>query len=181
MKERRWRVSVYLFLLLSSSVLIAKSRILPEGKSAAFLRYTAGDIIIKLQGSDGRDGIYRIIDARNPDNVNKLTPDSLANLSVENYPAIKNGDVINVAEKSKRFSAEKMTVIELMLLEIPLSIKEMTAADWESLPGIGYNLAIEINRYSQKNDGIDSLEELAALSGVGEGRLKRIRPFFSVR
>lgn len=181
MSSRRWRLSVYLFVSLLTVLLIIKSRTIPARKSAAFLHYTTGSLILKVTGSDGQDGIYRIIDGKNNTYVKNMT---LGNVSY----ALKNdnsfnrelesGDVVEITGNCLRVTASRMTAVELILLGVPLNPAAMSADDWDSLPGIGTSLAGEIVRYCQNNGGIASVEELTALSGVGEGRIKRLRPFF---
>ena len=137
--------------------------------------------MLKVMGSDGQDGIYRIIDGENNTYVKNMTLENvsyvLKNDSSFNRE-LKSGDVVEVTGNSLRISALRMTAVELILLGVPLNPVTMSADDWDSLPGIGTFLAGEIVRYCQNNGGIASIEELAALSGVGEGRIKRLRPFF---
>lgn len=181
MSRRNWRLSIYLFVALVSLLLIIKGHSLPERKSVAFMRYTTGTILFKITGSDGRDGVYRIIDGESRVSVKNMTyedaSDAMKSYIAGNYQ-LANGDVIEFSGKIIQTSAVRMTAVELILLGVPLDPFRMTAADWSSLPGIGPSLAGEIVSYCQKNGGIASLEELAAVPGIGEGTLKKIRSFF---
>lgn len=181
MTGRRWRLSVFLFVALLSLTLILQSRTVPTRKSAAFLRYTSGAVILKVTGTDSQDGIYRIIDGPDNEYVKNMTQENASPLLKYNISAgsnLENGTVLEVSGEDLQASAKKMTAVELILLGIPLHPGEMSVDDWDSLPGIGTALAEEIVRYCQNNGGIASVEELAALSGIGEGRIKRISPFF---
>jgi len=161
--------------------MIIKSRTLPQRKSAAFLRYTTGSVLLKVAGSDGQDGVYRIIDGENNKCVKNMTIGSVQ-YALESHASadgqLESGYVVEVKGKYLQVSASRMTAVELVLLGVPLNPAAMSAADWDSLPGIGASLAGEIIRYRQNNDGIASVEELAALPGVGKGKIKRLRPFF---
>lgn len=181
MSCRRWRLSVFLLVTLISVSLFSKSRTLPEKKRAAFLRFTTGSILIKVKGREDKDGVYRIFDAEKSECANKMTFESIV-YKLKSNPAIncefENGAVLEVSAETFRVSAERMTAVELIMLRIPLDPKLMTVADWESLPGIGPVIASEIIYYSQKNGGIASIDELGALSGIGDGKLRKIKSFF---
>lgn len=158
-----------------------QSRTVPSRKSAAFLRYTTGAVILKVTGTDSQDGIYRIIDGPADEYVKNMTQGKVYQLLKYNISAgrnLENGAVLEVSGKYLQASTKKMAAVESILLGIPLHPGEMSVDDWDSLPGIGTALAEEIVRYCQNNGGISSVEELTVLSGIGEGRLKRISPFF---
>ena len=181
MTNRRWRFSVFLFVALLSVSLVVKSRTLPRRGGAAFLRYTTGAILVKVNGDRDKEGVYRIIDGQIQNSVNKMTRRFEGGSPAMRLPGIKNGDLVEITEKTARLTGRRMTVTELILLGVPLDIQAMTAADWSSLPGIGPSLASRINHYRQKNGGISSIEELCELPGVGEGRIEKIRQLFKAR
>jgi competence protein ComEA len=134
---------------------------------------------VKLKGDDGFEGIHRIIDSENSASANKMTIAGVpyyleTGTAVVMQPV--NGDVLTLSGTVLRPTAARMSATELILVGIPLDPALMSFEDWSSLPGIGASLATEIMRYSQKNGGIASIEELIVLPGVGEGTLRRIRP-----
>ncbi len=181
MSSRRWRLSVYLLVALISVPLFNKSRALPEKWSPAFLRFTTGSVLVKVKGGEVNGGVYRIFDGETGPDVKKMTLSGVeynlkSNTSVNRQ--LKDGAVLEVSGETLRITTERMTAVELIMLGIPLDPSSMSTADWGSLPGIGPVLASEIIEYRQKNGAISSLEELGTLSGLGPGKLKRIRPFF---
>lgn len=181
MSSRRRRLSVYLIVLLLSVAMIVKSRTLPERKSAAFMRYTTGCLLVKVTGSNDHDGVYRIIDGKNGPCAKNMTPGAVLYI-LKNDSSLNSrlatGQAGEVSGGIVRATVARMTAVESILLGSPLDLLEMTTDDWGALPGIGPSLAKEIIIYRQKNGGITSLEELAALPGVGEGKLNKIRSFF---
>lgn len=181
MTSRRWRLSVYLFVTLLSLSLLIKSRTIPTRKSAAFLRYTTGAVILKVTGSNGQDGIYRIIDGENSKNAKNMTLQNVSYLLKKDISVsrrLESGDVLAVSGKYLQVYAKKMTATEMILLGIPLNSMQMSVSDWDSLPGIGTVLAEEIERYCQNNGEIVSVEALVVIPGMGEAKIKRIKPFF---
>ena len=93
MTGRRWRLSVFLFIALLSLSLIMQSRTVPTRKSAAFLRYTSGAVILKVTGTDSQDGIYRIIDGLDNEYVKNMTQKKLSSLSMY-FPAYHDENTI---------------------------------------------------------------------------------------
>jgi len=161
-----------------------KSRTLPERKRAAFLRYTAGILLVKVKGTDGTGGVRQIIDGNGSDLAKNMTLEGMSyslKVAASGKNRLANGELVEITGKYIKVLAERMTAVELVLLGVPLDTSLMSAADWDSLPGIGPALAEEIVRYSQKNGGIASIEMLAELPGFGEGTIKKLRPFFRSR
>jgi competence protein ComEA len=58
-----------------------------------------------------------------------------------------------------------------------ISLNSATKAQLETLPGIGPALAQRILDYREQHSGFASVEELIAVSGIGEKKLDQIRPF----
>ena len=58
----------------------------------------------------------------------------------------------------------------------PVNINTATAADFESLPGIGAKTAARIIEYRQKNGPFKKVEELMNVRGVGEKSFLKLKP-----
>jgi competence protein ComEA len=62
----------------------------------------------------------------------------------------------------------------------PLNLNTATAAQLESLPGIGARTAERIVEYRQKNGGFKKIEELMNVRGVGEKSFLKLKPLITV-
>ncbi len=86
--------------------------------------------------------------------------------------------LVQQADGSHLLTVDQMTASERMVLGIPLDISTMNEADFDRLPGIGPALAKRIVEYRQKNGGILSVGDLAAIEGIGEKKYNTIRAYF---
>ena len=62
----------------------------------------------------------------------------------------------------------------------PLNLNTATAAQLESLPGIGARTAERIIEYRQKSGGFKKIEELMNVRGVGEKSFLKLKPLITV-
>ena len=63
----------------------------------------------------------------------------------------------------------------------PININTASAAELESLPGIGAVLAQRILDDRQANGPYGSVDELVRVRGIGSAVLEKVRPLISVR
>jgi competence protein ComEA len=64
--------------------------------------------------------------------------------------------------------------------ETVVDLNKATAADLAEIPGIGEKMAQRILAYRAKNGGFAKVEELLNVSGIGEKKLGRLRPYITV-
>jgi len=62
----------------------------------------------------------------------------------------------------------------------PVNLNTATAAQLESLPGIGKSTAERILEYRQKNGGFKKIEDLMNVRGIGEKSFLKLKPLVSV-
>lgn len=186
MTPLRRRLGVIILAVTVVLSLVLKSRSVPQGEQAAFLRYTTGFVLVKIAGVREQDGIYRFSDGVTLDDVKKMTS---ARAPLQCAPQqsgalrLKNGDVVAFRNQSGNCSeiiVKNMTVTESMLLGIPLDPDALSAGDWEALPGIGPALAVAIARDRQKYGEFGDLEGVLRVPGIGYGKLRGLRKFFKV-
>lgn len=58
-----------------------------------------------------------------------------------------------------------------------VSLNRATAAELETLPGIGPSLAERIVKYREANGAFQSVEELLNVPGIGPAKLEQVRPY----
>ncbi len=58
----------------------------------------------------------------------------------------------------------------------PLDLNSARVEDFMELPGIGEKLALRLVEYRKSHSGFRSVEELRKVRGIGEKRMKRLRP-----
>ena len=64
---------------------------------------------------------------------------------------------------------------------IPLDINKATQQELTHLPGIGPVLAERIVRYRGERGGFTEISEIQEVSGIGEKRYERLKPWIQVR
>ena len=61
-----------------------------------------------------------------------------------------------------------------------VNLNTATAAQLETLPGVGATLAARIIEHRQKNGGFKKIEELMTIKGVGEKNFLKLKPLVTV-
>ena|SRR5262245_6341029 len=83
--------------------------------------------------------------------------------------------VVGAAQQpAERPAAAKATMAS------PINLNTATAAQLESLPGIGVRTAERIVEYRQKNGSFKKVEELMNVQGVGEKSFLKLKPLITV-
>jgi DNA uptake protein and related DNA-binding proteins len=67
-----------------------------------------------------------------------------------------------------------------LLLGIPINLNTATSDDLSSLPGIGPHIADEVILFRKSCGTFSKIEDLKAVNGIGEKRLKKIEKYLTV-
>ena len=175
-----------LVLLLSLWLAISLGRsVLPAGgKDTPAVVFSAGGIQIMLGEGFADGGIHQFYDTITPVDVIKMTatvaPVESDGGSVWQLPLVAGErlDLVRGSAPGLTLRRGMMTAEARINLAIPLHPDRMSRDDWQALPGIGVKLAKIIDEDRQKNGDFGSLEGLARVKGVGQGRLRSWRPLF---
>ena len=62
----------------------------------------------------------------------------------------------------------------------PVNLNAATAAELETLPGVGPAMATRILEYRQKNGGIKKVEDLMNVTGIGEKNFLKLKALVTV-
>jgi competence protein ComEA len=153
--------------------------------SAAFSVMSSAGAVVKVSGDVRHPGIYRLgankmtIDAIKMAvpvcSVQKISPAQTADNFVRTGLVL---DLLISADGIGVIRATKMSSAERIVLGIPLDINDMSAADFDRLPGVGPALAERIITYRQKNGGKMTVEELREVAGIGEGKYSALGKYF---
>ena len=72
------------------------------------------------------------------------------------------------------------TVVKASTATTPVNLNTATAAQLDSLPGIGKSTAERIIEYRQKNGGFKKAEELMNVRGIGEKNFLKLKTLVTV-
>jgi competence protein ComEA len=131
---------------LTGSLCLKSHGISPMGDAVAFLpggTALAGKETIRIQGNIMNPGVYQFDNAAELKTVMKMTLGGVPAGSREKTRAdhdIQTGDMLEITRKDGKhieIIKKMMTIREKMLLGISLDPNQLTADDWENLPGIG--------------------------------------------
>jgi competence protein ComEA len=67
-----------------------------------------------------------------------------------------------------------------LTLGLALDLNTATAQDLEALPGIGPVMAQRLVQFRQAHGPFKELKDLLAVSGIGEQKLTKIKPYLTV-
>lgn len=147
-----------------------------------------GAIRVHVQGLVKRPGLYRLYPgARRADAIQAaggvLPGAQLDGLGLAT--ALNDGDSLVVpkvaparppeAERPRPHRAGRARKAEARVAGV-LSLNAATAAQLDGLPGIGPSIAQDIVTYRAQHGRFRSLDELREVAGIGEARLRRLKP-----
>jgi competence protein ComEA len=95
---------------------------------------------------------------------------------IELSKKIKSGTRIILSDKIKLESLDASARINFFL---PIDINRATKEDLTLIPGVGEKTAQSIVCFRDKNKGINDLQDLLNIRGIGKKKLNRILPYVS--
>ncbi len=176
------RIIIVALAILITLPVVLKSRVRGvKPLSAAFSVITSGSGLVRISGDVIHPGIYTVTANMLTNGAIKMALPArpfagLLPVGSEIRPFAQ-GDHLQLALQKDGTVVIKvgvMTVNERIVLEIPLDINAMNAADFELLPGIGPSVAQRIIEYRQKNGGKMLVKELQMVEGIGEKKYKTL-------
>lgn len=180
------RIIVLIVALIVTIPTILKSR--PSAYYAtppAFSVYTSSGTMVMIDGDVRHPGIY-VIGANVMTGSAITLAEPVHNQEINGAKAIeglplRNGSVVHVTKKANNslaITVGSIPAAQRMVLSIPLDIQTMNKDDFDRLPGIGPVLADRILQYRQNNGEKLKLEDLLAVSGIGEKKYNAPKKFF---
>jgi len=86
----------------------------------------------------------------------------------------------SLVDSRTNFHSVQLSAHDRKTSDLHVDLNQGQLADLMQLPGIGMVLARRIVEYRQTYGHFRSVEELQVVSGIGEGRIARIRPLVSI-
>lgn len=144
--------------------------------------------VIQISGDVRHPGSYEVTDNKMTDSVIQMADPlcdnqaaTLERLLSINLTTSNSFQIICKDHKNKPvIKAGSIKPSQCLTLGIPLDINQMTAADFEMLPGVGPVLANRIVVFRQKNGDFESLAALLQVEGVGEKKFQHLSRYFKV-
>ena len=185
MMPRSQRLALWCLALLLTLLLFGKGRVPTHGgEGAAFSRFTAATVTVRLAGALPSPGVYRFPKGTTVAGAINMTVPAAALPESVRGPVtrpLEDGDVLALecpAQRKLSISLNKMPTKERMLLHVRLDPDRLDEAEWALLPGIGPTLSRRIVQDRQENGDFGSVEALARVPGIGPGKLAAIRRYF---
>lgn len=148
-----------------------------------------GTIRVHVQGLVKRPGLYRLVPgARRADAIQAaggvLPGAQLEGLSLAS--ALSDGDSVvvpklgaaapGVSPSPPRGRRPARNQRAPLSASAPVNLNTATVAQLDALPGIGPSIANDIIGYRSQHGRFRSLDELREVAGIGEARLRRLKP-----
>ena len=87
---------------------------------------------------------------------------------------------LSVATVSAQGNSQRASASSAASASAPINLNTATAAQLETLPGIGKSTAERILEYRQKNGSFKKVEDLMNVRGVGEKSFLKLKPLVTV-
>jgi len=95
-------------------------------------------------------------------------------------PKLASGSLVEVTPEGEYKPRGRMSGDRLLSLGLALDLNTATAQDLEALPGIGPVMAQRLVQFRQTHGPFKDVEDLLAVSGIGEKKLALLKPYLVV-
>lgn len=185
MMERRRRLILFLAATALTATFVFKGHAPSrQDGNVAFLPWTSSGVTVRVKGDVQVQGVLTFPRGAVLADVINLTVLAPASLTADKpllATLLRSGDVVQVTGENPLhpvISVNRMKAGERMVLDIPLHPDQMDVEDWESLPGIGPELAKKLVVNRQNNGDYFSLGAIRRVPGMGEKKVGMIRKYF---
>ncbi len=187
MSQRRRRLILWIgALALTLPLHIPKGHETPPvgGYSVALLRGGAETVTVRLAGDIPHPGLYRSASSGESRELIRQAAPRWTSHSAEELllsRPLADGELVTITGKSGGDAVVTRGSIparERIVAGIPLETALMTAADWETLPGIGPALTQRIMTLRREQGGVLILDDLRGVKGIGPRTMEKLRPLF---
>lgn len=150
--------------------------------SVEFMPAKESKVVVHISGAVKNPGVYEFSIGREPrikdliakagglsENADIVLVEDRLNLARR----LIDGEKVVIPEKTKVLGEQNLSTINNQQLLI--NINTATQAELETLPGIGPSFARKIIEYRENNNGFMNINELKAVSGVGEKTFEKIK------
>jgi len=178
-------LSLLFFLTSPPSSVNEAVRVTPEGNFPS-KKLTEGEILVEVDGSVNRRGIYTFGAGMNVlDVIEKaggiseklsLLPESLLQKVEKNCRL----SILPVGEGRGRVLLEPLAPQKQKVLSLPININTASVEELDTLPGIGPKIAQAILEYRETYGKFASPEDLLLVPGIGPKKLFALLPHITV-
>lgn len=141
-------------------------------------------IFVEISGRVPRPGVYGF---KAPPTLGQLLSRSGRTAEAKRngrppYPVYPSGTRVLIQECSGKLVAleTRMSAFHKMTLSIPISLNQASSEELTAIPGIGPKTADSIVRERLKRGRFEQLDDLLSVRGIGEKRLRQIRPLLKL-
>jgi competence protein ComEA len=158
----------------------ATSLVVPKTPSTAAVSSSAAMLVVNVVGRVQSPGVYRLPSGSRVDDALRAAGGALpgTDLTTLNLARkLTDGEQIAVGVAGEPVNAGTGAAPSP---EGPVDLNTATAAQLDSLPGVGPVLAQHIVDWRTAHGRFDSVDQLREVSGIGESKYAQIRPLVTV-
>jgi competence protein ComEA len=154
------------------------------GESSFSVSGEAGDVVVDVAGAVERPGVYRLPAGSRVDDAVKRAGGTTAKAEVESLnlaARLADGQQVVVPERAPAGGGAATTggagasAGVAAAEEGPISLATATAAELDTIDGIGPVTAEDIINFREEHGGLSSVDQLDQISGIGPATMESLR------